>query len=119
MIASTAAFLAAGRFGLAPTSNRTTTAGLKLVDQAPGLKTGDPAGEQEKIGGGKRVWAGEVDRARGRPGREHRARRHCWPTPPLPPHSPGFTAVDVLGLGALGHGVGVGIILGLRALGKL
>jgi hypothetical protein len=26
----------------------------------------------------------------------------------------GFTAVDVLGLGALGHVVGVGTILGLR-----
>lgn len=31
----------------------------------------------------------------------------------------GFTAADVLGAGALGHGIGVGVILGLRALGKI
>ena len=32
MIATTTAFLAAGRFGLAPTSNKNATAGLKLVE---------------------------------------------------------------------------------------
>jgi len=31
----------------------------------------------------------------------------------------GFTAVDVLALGAFGHAVGVGIVLGLRGVGKL
>jgi photosystem I subunit 10 len=31
----------------------------------------------------------------------------------------GFTAVDVLALGAFGHAVGVGIVLGLRGIGKL
>ena len=74
MIASPTAFLGASRFGLAPSANKTATAGLKLVGQNPGLKSGDPAG---------------------------------------------FTAADVLGAGALGHGIGVGVILGLRALGKI
>ena len=32
---------------------------------------------------------------------------------------PGFTAVDVLALGALGHIIGAGIILGLRATGGI
>jgi photosystem I subunit 10 len=47
MIASTTLFLSAARFGLAPTSNRNTTAGLKLVDSgnAVGLKSNDPSGE--------------------------------------------------------------------------
>jgi photosystem I subunit 10 len=31
----------------------------------------------------------------------------------------GFTAVDTLAFGALGHMVGVGIVLGLRATGGL
>lgn len=31
----------------------------------------------------------------------------------------GFTAVDVLALGAFGHAVGVGIVLGLKGIGKL
>jgi len=31
----------------------------------------------------------------------------------------GFSAADALGAGALGHGIGIGVILGLRALGKL
>lgn len=74
MVISTTLFLAAGRFGLAPTATKTSTAGLKLVPQNPGLKSGDPAG---------------------------------------------FSAVDVLGLGALGHVVGVGTVLGLRALGAI
>ena len=69
MIASTTAFLAAGRFGLAPTSNAFATAGLKLTPQNSGLKSGDPSG---------------------------------------------FTAVDTLALGAMGHVVGVGLILGLK-----
>jgi photosystem I subunit 10 len=74
IIASTTAFLGASRFGLAPSATKTSTAGLKLVAQNPGLKSNDPAG---------------------------------------------FTAADVLGAGALGHGIGVGVILGLRALGKI
>lgn len=44
MVASTALCLAAGRFGLAPTTNRRATAGLKLVEVDSGLKTGDPSG---------------------------------------------------------------------------
>eukprot|EP00884_Botryococcus_braunii_P019489 jgi/Botrbrau1/6223/Bobra.0109s0018.1 len=74
MVISTTLFLAAGRFGLAPTATKTTTAGLKLTPQNPGLKSGDPSG---------------------------------------------FSAVDVLGLGALGHVVGVGTVLGLRAIGAI
>ena len=46
IVATTTAFLVAGRFGLAPTVKRGATAGLKLVEDpdAAGLKTGDPAG---------------------------------------------------------------------------
>ena len=44
MIASTATFLAAGRFGLAPTVNRSTSAGLKFQEVDSGLASGDPAG---------------------------------------------------------------------------
>lgn len=72
MIGSTTALLVAGRFGLAPSASRTATAGLKLVDQDPGLSTGDPAG---------------------------------------------FTIADVFASGALGHIIGVGIVLGLKASG--
>eukprot|EP01025_Chloroclados_australasicus_P061684 TRINITY_DN810_c0_g1_i1.p3 TRINITY_DN810_c0_g1~~TRINITY_DN810_c0_g1_i1.p3 ORF type:complete len:118 (-),score=10.40 TRINITY_DN810_c0_g1_i1:316-669(-) len=74
MVASTALCLAAGRFGLAPTVNKGTTAGLKLVDRDGGVKSGDPAG---------------------------------------------FTIVDCLALGALGHIIGAGIILGLKNTGVL
>jgi photosystem I reaction center PsaK len=46
MILSTALPLIAGRFGLAPTANRHTTAGLKLYeDKSAGLLSNDPAGE--------------------------------------------------------------------------
>ena len=31
----------------------------------------------------------------------------------------GFTATDVLALGALGHAIGVGIVLGLKGIGAL
>jgi photosystem I reaction center PsaK len=45
MVASTTAFLVAGRFGVAPTSTRSTTTGLKLVDnKTAGLFSGDPSG---------------------------------------------------------------------------
>ena len=74
MCASTTAFLAASRFGLAPSSTKTATAGLKLVDQNPGLKTGDPVN---------------------------------------------FSLADVAGAGAVGHVFGTGLILGLRAIGKI
>jgi len=40
MIASTTAFLAAGRFGLAPTANAFATAGLKLTPQNSGALPG-------------------------------------------------------------------------------
>jgi photosystem I reaction center PsaK len=47
MVASTGLVLAAGRFGLAPTVARGTTAGLKLVDRsnAAGVISNDPSGE--------------------------------------------------------------------------
>lgn len=46
MILSTALPLIAGRFGLAPTSTRSTNAGLKLSDnKTAGLISNDPAGE--------------------------------------------------------------------------
>jgi hypothetical protein len=44
MVASTTAFIAAGRFGLAPTVNRTTSAGLKFQEVNGGVKSGDPSG---------------------------------------------------------------------------
>eukprot|EP00177_Eucheuma_denticulatum_P000193 GFKZ01000342.1.p1 GENE.GFKZ01000342.1~~GFKZ01000342.1.p1 ORF type:complete len:115 (-),score=8.18 GFKZ01000342.1:537-881(-) len=44
MVVSTATFLAAGRFGLAPTVNRSTSAGLKFQEVDAGLASGDPAG---------------------------------------------------------------------------
>jgi photosystem I reaction center PsaK len=46
MVASTAAFLAAGKFGLAPTVKRGTDAGCRLQDRpnAAGLLTNDPSG---------------------------------------------------------------------------
>merc|ERR1719356_1652025 len=62
IVLSTAIFLTAGRIGLAPTSNKPASAGLKLSIRDSGLKTGDPAG---------------------------------------------FTAVDTLAFGAMGHIVGV------------
>mmetsp|Transcript_57942 Transcript_57942/g.183909 ORF Transcript_57942/g.183909 Transcript_57942/m.183909 type:complete len:121 (+) Transcript_57942:1225-1587(+) len=66
MTASTATFLFAGRFGLAPATNKFATAGLKLKEVASGMSSNDPAG---------------------------------------------FTGVDVLAFGALGHIVGAGLIL--------
>ncbi|XP_047325399.1 photosystem I reaction center subunit psaK, chloroplastic-like [Impatiens glandulifera] len=44
MVTSTSLMLFAGRFGLAPSANRKTTAGLKLEVRESGLQTGDPAG---------------------------------------------------------------------------
>lgn len=51
VVGSTTAFLAAGRFGLAPSVKKSATAGLKLVEDpaAAGLKTGDPAGKQSPL----------------------------------------------------------------------
>eukprot|EP01025_Chloroclados_australasicus_P033846 TRINITY_DN345_c0_g1_i2.p3 TRINITY_DN345_c0_g1~~TRINITY_DN345_c0_g1_i2.p3 ORF type:complete len:123 (-),score=15.33 TRINITY_DN345_c0_g1_i2:225-593(-) len=40
----TALFLAAGRFGIAPTANKLATSGLKLQDNKSGLVSGDPSG---------------------------------------------------------------------------
>lgn len=47
MVASTTAFLAAGKFGLAPTVKRGTDAACKLQDRtnAAGLISNDPSGE--------------------------------------------------------------------------
>lgn len=45
MVGSTFLFLAAGRFGLAPTSNAHTKAGLKLYQQNDsGVSSNDPSG---------------------------------------------------------------------------
>ncbi|KAA0052503.1 hypothetical protein IC582_017706 [Cucumis melo] len=44
MVISTSLMLFAGRFGLAPSANRKSTAGLKLEARDSGLQTGDPAG---------------------------------------------------------------------------
>ena len=45
MVASTTAFLAAGRFGLAPTANRQATPGLQLLPSKAGNSfTSDPGG---------------------------------------------------------------------------
>merc|ERR1712048_330291 len=44
IILSTSILLIAGRFGLAPSSNRTSTSSLKLQARDCGQRTGDPAG---------------------------------------------------------------------------
>ncbi|XP_042513941.1 photosystem I reaction center subunit psaK, chloroplastic-like [Macadamia integrifolia] len=44
MVTTTSLMLFAGRFGLAPSANRKSTAGLKLETRDSGLQTGDPAG---------------------------------------------------------------------------
>ncbi|KAM3700921.1 hypothetical protein ACB098_05G133500 [Castanea mollissima] len=44
IVTSTSLMLFAGRFGLAPSANRKSTAGLKLEVRDSGLQTGDPAG---------------------------------------------------------------------------
>lgn len=71
VVVMTGLCLAAGRFGLAPTANGTTSAGLKISKKDSGLTSGDPAG---------------------------------------------FTLVDVMALGSMGHVLGVGIDLGLKAI---
>merc|ERR1712224_841101 len=67
IVLSCTLFLAAGRFGYAPSANAPASVGLKLQTRDSGMKTNDPAG---------------------------------------------FTAVDTLAFGAMGHIVGVGIYLG-------
>lgn len=115
MVASTTAFLGASRFGLAPSATKTATAGLKVC-----------------------VWGGvllrsfassliRVEReliaffcATSNPKKTLLFFQLVDQNPGLKSNDPaGFTAADVLGAGALGHGIGVGVILGLRALGKL
>merc|ERR1712118_157361 len=66
IVVATTLFLAAGRFGLAP-SAKTTTASLRLRARSSKLTSGDPMG---------------------------------------------FTTVDTLAFGAMGHIIGVGIYLG-------
>lgn len=44
MCTCTAAFLAAGRFGFAPTVNKVATAGLDLKERDSPIKSNDPAG---------------------------------------------------------------------------
>merc|ERR1719281_373513 len=67
IVLSCTLFLAAGRFGYAPSANAPASVALKLQTRDSGMKTNDPAG---------------------------------------------FTAVDTLAFGAMGHIVGVGIYLG-------
>merc|ERR1711988_1792050 len=43
VVLSTTIFLAAGRFGLAPSANKPADVALKLKSRDSGLKTGDPA----------------------------------------------------------------------------
>lgn len=74
VVGSTTVFLAAARFGLAPSTNKVASAGLKLSERDTGLQTGDPAG---------------------------------------------FTATDVLAYGTIGHAIGIGSVLGLKAIGAL
>ncbi|KAF2921439.1 hypothetical protein DAI22_07g033800 [Oryza sativa Japonica Group] len=74
MVTTTTLMLFAGRFGLAPSANRKSTAGLKLEARDSGLQTGDPAG---------------------------------------------FTLADTLACGAVGHIMGVGVVLGLKNIGVL
>jgi photosystem I subunit 10 len=118
MVASTGLTLAAGRFGLAPTVAKGTTAGLKLIPRsnASGIMSNDPSGE--RWGGARRAPA---MRCRGVPDAASPiARPRSHPPPPRLPLLPtGFTIVDTLALGALGHVLGVGIVLGLRATGGL
>lgn len=104
MIISTTLFLVAGRFGLAPTANRNASAGLKLSEnKAAGLYSNDPAGELKMKT--TKQWSKAVG--------------NYSEVLMLFSFSAGFTAVDVLALGALGHIVGVGTVLGLRATGNL
>merc|ERR1712118_501783 len=70
IVLSTAIFLAAGRFGYAPSANKPASVGLKLQSRDSGMKSNDPSG---------------------------------------------FTAVDTLAFGAMGHIFGVGIYLGTAA----
>ncbi|KAL9668670.1 hypothetical protein QQ045_006208 [Rhodiola kirilowii] len=44
MVTSTTLMMFAGRFGLAPTSNKKATAGLKLETRDSGMQTRDPTG---------------------------------------------------------------------------
>lgn len=49
-VVSTTLFLTAGRFGLAPTVKKRSTAGLQLYDtDNAGLITGDPAGTRRAV----------------------------------------------------------------------
>ncbi|CAI5983027.1 unnamed protein product [Closterium sp. NIES-64] len=74
MVSSIALCFVAGRFGLAPSANRKSSAFLKLSERETGLGTNDPAG---------------------------------------------FTGTDVLAFGVVGHGIGIGIALGLKYIGVI
>ena len=53
MIVSTTLFLAAGRFGLAPTSNAHTKAGVKLYEENDsGVASNDPSGAHREQSNG-------------------------------------------------------------------
>ena len=111
MILSTALPLVAGRFGLAPTALRNASAGLKLSDnKVAGLYSNDPAG----------TWTSDLvfflpPRFSPYNIQYNTHSRNCIPIIAIA----GFTAVDVLALGALGHVIGVGTVLGLKATGNL
>lgn len=128
MVVSTTAFLVAGRFGLAPTLKQQATSGLRLVDNGTkGLSTGDPAGIQQRIkplcilaavqqlvcipetpcklsqAYCSPMWSAELTYA-----------YLCGLQSSHVNACAGFTAVDVLGHGTMGHVIGTGAILSLR-----
>lgn len=94
MVASTATFLAAGRFGVAPTVKRGTDAGLRLSDRpnAAGLLTNDPSG----------AWRALSVHARLRvhvaaPGQQLQRRRRWWPQWPQQQQAAVAAAGDAAG----------------------
>ena len=106
IVTSTTAFLVAGRFGLAPTVKQQATPGLRLVDNGTkGLSTGDPAGKYGPCSkDGVSIAAGY----------QQEKDRTIYLIYCALPVCAGFTAVDVLGHGTMGHVIGVGAILSLR-----
>ena len=111
-IASTAAFLTAGRFGLAPTAKKHTKAGLKLYDD-------DSEGEQWRKHERGHCTNGLMRYSASRY-LKHAGYEVAHPRTGLTTSDPGgYTAVDVLVGGSQGHVVATGVVLGLRAIGAL
>lgn len=112
MVVSTTAFLVAGRFGLAPTLRQQATSGLRLVDNGTkGLSTGDPSGIQLRkkpfcMSSRSLVSRTSLQALAKLLARFAEVMGSCF--------CAGFTAVDVLGHGTMGHVIGTGAILSLR-----